>query len=138
MSNVYVHFSLISFPARYSVVNLRLESHSLRFREVIVTLVTRHSRGFTHVKFVDAAQTQTWDCLSALFYFINHSKETLCYKASFPSLPLSILCALNRIRLGNFVLRNRFLSLRFPFFPFSFLFLRFFLQKNRGCRILNP
>ena len=35
MSNVYVHFSLISFPARYSVVNLRLESHSLRFREVI-------------------------------------------------------------------------------------------------------
>ena len=36
MSNVYVHFSLISFPARYSVVNLRLESHSLRFREVIV------------------------------------------------------------------------------------------------------
>ena len=35
MSNVYVHFSQISFPARYSVVNLRLESHSLRFREVI-------------------------------------------------------------------------------------------------------
>ena len=36
MSNVYVHFSLISFPARYSVVNFQLESHSLRFREVIV------------------------------------------------------------------------------------------------------
>ncbi len=36
MSNVYVHFSQISFPARYSVVNFRLESHSLRFREVIV------------------------------------------------------------------------------------------------------
>ena len=35
MSNVYVHFSQISFPARYSVVNFRLESHSLRFREVI-------------------------------------------------------------------------------------------------------
>ncbi len=35
MPNVYVHFSQISFPARYSVVNLRLESHSLRFREVI-------------------------------------------------------------------------------------------------------
>lgn len=35
MSNVYVHFSEISFPARYSVVNFRLESHSLRFREVI-------------------------------------------------------------------------------------------------------
>ena len=35
MSNVYVHFSQISFPAQYSVVNLRLESHSLRFREVI-------------------------------------------------------------------------------------------------------
>ncbi|WP_300701089.1 hypothetical protein, partial [uncultured Phocaeicola sp.] len=34
---VYVHFSQISFPARYSVVNLRLESHSLRFREVIIT-----------------------------------------------------------------------------------------------------
>ncbi len=35
MSNVYVHFSQISFPARYSVVNFQLESHSLRFREVI-------------------------------------------------------------------------------------------------------
>ena len=35
MSNVYVHFSLISFPARYSVVNFQLVSHSLRFREVI-------------------------------------------------------------------------------------------------------
>lgn len=35
MSNVYVHFSLISFSARYSVVNFQLESHSLRFREVI-------------------------------------------------------------------------------------------------------
>ena len=35
MSNVYVHFSLISFPARYSVVNFQLESHSLRFREVM-------------------------------------------------------------------------------------------------------
>ena len=39
MSNVYVHFSLISFPARYSVVNLRLESHSLRFREVILAVL---------------------------------------------------------------------------------------------------
>ena len=37
MSNVYVHFSQISFPARYSVVNFQLESHSLRFREVITT-----------------------------------------------------------------------------------------------------
>ena len=36
MSNVYVHFSQISFFARYSVVNFRLESHSLRFREVIL------------------------------------------------------------------------------------------------------
>ena len=35
MSNVYVHFSQISFPAPYSVVNFQLESHSLRFREVI-------------------------------------------------------------------------------------------------------
>ena len=39
MSNVYVHFSLISFPARYSVVNFQLESHSLRFREVIIRKV---------------------------------------------------------------------------------------------------
>ena len=38
MSNVYVHFSQISFPARYSVVNFQLESHSLRFREVIKLL----------------------------------------------------------------------------------------------------
>ena len=35
MSNVYVHFSEISFPTRYSVVNFQLESLSLRFREVI-------------------------------------------------------------------------------------------------------
>ena len=35
MSNVYVHFSQISFLARYSVVNFQLVSHSLRFREVI-------------------------------------------------------------------------------------------------------
>ena len=35
MSNVYVHFSQISFPTQYSVVSFRLESHSLRFREVI-------------------------------------------------------------------------------------------------------
>lgn len=37
MSDVYVHFSQFSFPVRYSVVNFRLESHSLRFREVIYT-----------------------------------------------------------------------------------------------------
>lgn len=36
MSNVYVHFSQISVPARYSVVNYQLESHSLKFREVII------------------------------------------------------------------------------------------------------
>ena len=36
MSNVYVHFSQISFPARYLVVNFQLESHSLRFREVMI------------------------------------------------------------------------------------------------------
>ena len=35
MSNIYVHFSQISFPVRYLVVNFQLESHSLRFREVI-------------------------------------------------------------------------------------------------------
>ena len=35
MSNVYVHFSQTSLPARYSVVNFQLGSHSLRFREVI-------------------------------------------------------------------------------------------------------
>ena len=40
MSNVYVHFSQISLPARYSVVNFQLESHSLRFREVIFVFVT--------------------------------------------------------------------------------------------------
>ena len=39
MSNVYVHFSQISFPARYSVVNFQLVSHSLRFREVIIRKV---------------------------------------------------------------------------------------------------
>ena len=33
MSNIYVHFSQISFPVRYLVVNFQLESHSLRFRE---------------------------------------------------------------------------------------------------------
>ena len=37
MSNIYVHFSQISFPVRYLVVNFQLESHSLRFREVITT-----------------------------------------------------------------------------------------------------
>ena len=36
MSNVYVHFSQISFPARYLVVNFQLLSRSLRFREVIL------------------------------------------------------------------------------------------------------
>lgn len=40
MSNVYVHFSQISFPARYSVVNFQLESHSLRFREVIMIILS--------------------------------------------------------------------------------------------------
>ena len=35
MSNVYVHFSQISFSARYSVVNFLLVPHLLRFREVI-------------------------------------------------------------------------------------------------------
>ena len=30
------------------------------FLHFCVTLVTQHSRGFTHVKFVDAAQMQTW------------------------------------------------------------------------------
>ena len=39
MSNVYVHFSQTSLPARYSVVNFQLGSHSLRFREVIPTAV---------------------------------------------------------------------------------------------------
>ena len=38
MSNVYVHFSQISVPARYSVVNYQLESHSLKFREVIFVI----------------------------------------------------------------------------------------------------
>ena len=41
MSNVYVHFSQISFPARYSVVNFQLESHSLRFREVIIKWIPK-------------------------------------------------------------------------------------------------
>lgn len=35
MSNVYVHFSQISFSTRYSVVNFQLEPHSLSFRKVI-------------------------------------------------------------------------------------------------------
>ena len=42
MSNIYVHFSQISFPVRYLVVNFQLESHSLRFREVIFS-PDRHS-----------------------------------------------------------------------------------------------
>ena len=41
MSNIYVHFSQISFPVRYLVVNFQLESHSLRFREVITYYITR-------------------------------------------------------------------------------------------------
>ena len=45
MSNVYVHFSQISFPARYSVVNFQLVSHSLRFREVID--IRRRNQRFT-------------------------------------------------------------------------------------------
>ena len=36
MSNVYVHFSQISFSVRYLVINFQLESHSLRFREIII------------------------------------------------------------------------------------------------------
>ena len=43
MSNVYVHFSEISFPTRYSVVNFQLESLSLRFREVIFVFSYSHS-----------------------------------------------------------------------------------------------
>ena len=39
MSNVYVHFSQISFSTRYSVVNFQLEPHSLSFREVIIFLL---------------------------------------------------------------------------------------------------
>ena len=39
MSNVYVHFSQISFPARYSIVNFQLVSRSLRFREVILIIL---------------------------------------------------------------------------------------------------
>lgn len=35
MSNVYVHFSQISFSVRYLVINFQLKFHSLRFREVI-------------------------------------------------------------------------------------------------------
>lgn len=38
MSITCVHFSQISFPVRYSVVKLRLESRLLRFREVIYCL----------------------------------------------------------------------------------------------------
>jgi hypothetical protein len=45
MSNVYVHFSQISFPARYSVVNFQLVSHSLRFREVIADGPLSNNRG---------------------------------------------------------------------------------------------
>ena len=36
MSNVYVHFSQISFSVRYLVINFQLKFHSLRFREVMV------------------------------------------------------------------------------------------------------
>ena len=43
MSNVYVHFSQISFPARYSVVKFQVKPHSLRFREVI-TFYSREQR----------------------------------------------------------------------------------------------
>ena len=48
MSNVYVHFSEISFPARYSVVKFQLEFHLLRFREVIYALLPLYQkRGIT-------------------------------------------------------------------------------------------
>lgn len=40
MSNVYVHFPQISFPARYSVVKFQVKSHSLRFREVMYVSIS--------------------------------------------------------------------------------------------------
>lgn len=42
---VYILFSLFSFSARYSVVNLQGESRTLKFREVIRTLLIHLKRG---------------------------------------------------------------------------------------------
>ena len=62
MSNVYVHFSQISVPARYSVVNFQLESHSLRFREVIYDRIggnvrkIRMEKGLTQEKLAEKTE----------------------------------------------------------------------------------
>ena len=60
MSNVYVHFSLISFRARYSVVNLRLESHSLRFREVMFSPIMGQKREENHAHGVWLQENSSW------------------------------------------------------------------------------
>ena len=51
MSNIYVHFSQISFPVRYLVVNFQLESHSLRFREVMDYIIEREKRNHAEERF---------------------------------------------------------------------------------------
>ena len=73
MSNVYVHFSQISFPARYSVVNFQLESHSLRFREVIkdrditnlCLLLFRHRRSWKKCQLI--LTTSKWRIHSCIY-----------------------------------------------------------------------
>ena len=75
MSNVYVHFSLISFPARYLVVNFRLESHSLRFRAVI--FICRNLLNFSL-------------CNSILVKCINPDiQRSVFYKSTYPLAVLS-------------------------------------------------
>ena len=68
MSNVYVHFSLISFPAPYSVVNLRLESHSLRFREVILREANRRLKDSVIENKEFEALIRQYDGPNAFFY----------------------------------------------------------------------
>ena len=51
MSNIYVHFSQISFPVRYLVVNFQLESHSLRFREVMDYIIEREKGNHAEERF---------------------------------------------------------------------------------------
>ena len=97
MSNVYVHFSQISFPARYSVVNFRLESHSLRFREVIsiiqviAKLVIPPSEGL-HISQCTASKTTKKLCftISCQVFTMSHP-QLHCQAFSGLSFPLRFM-----------------------------------------------
>ena len=72
MSNVYVHFSEISFPARYSVVKFQLESYLLRFREVIRIInrkIAAHGSWRIHERLVVAYASYR---LTLFNFHVNH------------------------------------------------------------------